>query len=146
MTQVDIDAVLAANAELYQAVEEADFDRISALWIDGPGGESAICVHPGWPPVRGRSAVLRSWAVIMANTPYIQFFLTDVRAEMAGDTAIVTCGENILTAIDADLGGGQVVSTNVFRRTPDGWRLWLHHASPLLRGEEPAEPGGEAEE
>jgi ketosteroid isomerase-like protein len=136
MTQPDVDDVLAANAELYAAIEEGDFDRMAAIWIDGPSAESAICVHPGWLPVRGRSAVLRSWAVIMANTSYVQFFLTDVHAEMAGDTAVVTCGENILTAVDDDLGGGHAVSTNVFRRTPDGWRLWIHHASPVLRDED----------
>jgi hypothetical protein len=22
----------------------------------------------------------------------------------------------------------------VFRRTPSGWRLWVHHASPVLSG------------
>jgi len=137
MTQLDIDEVLAANAELYTAVEEADFDRMAALWVDGPSADSALCVHPGWPPVLGRSAVLRSWAVIMANTTYIQFFLTDVRAEMAAEIAVVTCGESILTAVDDDLGGGQVVATNVFRRTPQGWRLWIHHASPVLRAEDP---------
>ena len=32
----------------------------------------------------------------------------------------------------AGLAGGRAVATNVFRRTPDGWRLWLHHASPVL--------------
>jgi ketosteroid isomerase-like protein len=145
VTQLDADAVLAANAGLYASVEEGDLDRMSALWVDGPDGESATCVHPGCPPVRGRSAVLRSWAMIMANTTYIQFFLTDVRAELSGDTAIVTCAENVLTAVDTELGGGQAVSTNVFRRTPEGWRLWLHHASPVLRDEESAEPEGEAE-
>jgi ketosteroid isomerase-like protein len=29
-------------------------------------------------------------------------------------------------------GGGAAVATNVFVRTPDGWRLWVHHASPVL--------------
>ncbi|WP_143672996.1 nuclear transport factor 2 family protein, partial [Streptomyces sp. b94] len=23
-------------------------------------------------------------------------------------------------------------ATNVFRRTPDGWKLWSHHGSPVL--------------
>ena len=53
-----------------------------------------------------------------------------------GDVAIVTCEENILTDIEdpeGGLGGSQkVLSTNVFRRRQQGWRLWLHHASPVL--------------
>jgi hypothetical protein len=42
--------------------------------------------------------------------------------------------------------GGKAVTTNVFRRTAqggadDGWRLWIHHASPVLSSE-----GAEADE
>lgn len=86
--------------------------------------------------LRGRSRVLRSWSVIMANTNYIQFFLTGVEAVVDADVAVVTCEENILTAV-ADPDGGlsqsaKVVSTNVFRRRDDGWKLWLHHGSPVL--------------
>ena len=72
----------------------------------------------------------------MANTNYIQFFLTGVHAVVDDDVAVVTCEENILTAV-ADPDGAlsesaKVVSTNVFRRRADGWRLWLHHGSPVL--------------
>jgi hypothetical protein len=34
------------------------------------------------------------------------------------------------------LAGGRAVATNVFRRTPSGWRLLVHHASPVLAGGE----------
>lgn len=98
------------------------------------------CVHPGWPVLTGRGEVLRSYALIMANTDYIQFFLTDVHVSVTGDTALVTCTENILSGGPAPDGGeelgplvGQlVVATNTFRRTPAGWKLWSHHASPVL--------------
>ena len=129
----DADAVMAVNAELYAAFEEGDPERMEAVWDDA---EDVSCVHPGWPMLRGRSRVLRSWSVIMANTNYIQFFLTGVHAVVDDDVAIVTCEENILTAV-ADPDGAlsesaKVVSTNVFRRRDDGWRLWLHHGSPVL--------------
>nr|WP_063761283.1 nuclear transport factor 2 family protein [Streptomyces sp. NRRL B-1347] len=108
---------------------------------DETDGAAAIsCVHPGWPVLTGRGEVLRSYALIMANTEYIQFFLTDVRVSVAGDTALVSCTENILSGGPApregdELGplvGQLVVATNVFRRTSDGWKLWSHHASPVL--------------
>ena len=79
--------------------------------------------------------------MIMANTAYIQFVLTDVKAQVVGDVAVVTCAENMLTDMpttaDDDplvpgLAGGKAVATNVFRRTQGGWRLWMHHASPIL--------------
>ena len=135
-TTEDVDAVEAVNQALYSAVEEADLDAMGELWADGSLAESTVCVHPGWPPVVGRGPVLRSWALVMAGTPYVQFFLTDVRTEVLGDVGIVTCAENILTEVDpADgggLSGGRVVATNIFRRTPLGWRVWVHHASPVL--------------
>lgn len=145
----DKEALEIANAELYAAVENADLDRMEALWADGELGEDAVCIHPGWRMVTGRGAILRSWALIMANTTYIQFFLTDVRVRLEGDTGIVSCAESILTAAEegesADFAaGGSMVSTNVFRRMDSGWRLWLHHASPVLApgGDETAESGG----
>ncbi|MER7346489.1 nuclear transport factor 2 family protein [Streptomyces aurantiacus] len=106
----------------------------------GSDGPAISCVHPGWPVLTGRGEVLRSYALIMANTEYIQFFLTDLKVSVAGDTALVTCTENILSGGPApqdseELGplvGQLVVATNVFRRTPDGWKLWSHHASPVL--------------
>jgi ketosteroid isomerase-like protein len=129
----DIDAVTAANAELYAAFEEGDIDRMEAVWDNE---DDVLCVHPGWPLLRGRARVLRSWSVIMANTSYIQFFLTGIEATVEGDLAIVTCEENILTGVADETGGlsesARVVSTNVFRRRGDHWRLWLHHGSPVL--------------
>jgi|RhiMetdeSRZDD1v2_1073273.scaffolds.fasta_scaffold79365_3 ketosteroid isomerase-like protein len=126
------------NGELYAAIEAGDLDRMGRVWLDHPHQQDPVCVHPGWPPIQGRDQILRSWAAIMANTSYIQFFLTDVEVSIAGDVAVVTCAENILTAVgdteteSSALAGGHVVATNVFRRTPRGWRLWVHHASPVL--------------
>lgn len=134
----DIAAVEQANTAFYEAMERGDLDELSGLWL--PGENLTIsCVHPGWPVLSGRGEVLRSYALIMANTEYIQFFLTDVGISMTGDTALVTCTENILSGGPAEDGGelgplvGQlVVATNVFRRTEDGWKLWSHHGSPVL--------------
>jgi len=122
--------VEAANAALYAAFETADVDAMQDVWDDVDPG-ALVCVHPGWPMLRGRSAVLRSWSAVMAGTEYIQFFLTDVHVTVMGDSAVVTCTENVLTS--ADVGeNASVVATNVFVRRPDGWRLQVHHGSPVL--------------
>ncbi|MEU6340036.1 nuclear transport factor 2 family protein [Streptomyces sp. NPDC046977] len=139
-----------ANQAFYDAVERSDLDALEELVLTGPLAETVSVVHPGWPVLRGRREVMRSYALIMANTDYIQFFLTDVEVAVDGDTALVTCTENILTGGPAeeegDMGslvGGLVVATNVFRRTPEGWRLWVHHGSPVMAGagEDDAEDG-----
>ncbi|GAA1413540.1 nuclear transport factor 2 family protein [Kitasatospora putterlickiae] len=138
----DREAVLAANRALYEALETGDLAAVEDAWLgageaDDKGG--VVCVHPGWPVLRGRAQVTRSYMLIMANTEYIQFILTDEEAEVHGDVALVTCTENILSGGEAEqegelgpLVGGKVVSTNLFRRTPTGWKLWSHHGSPVL--------------
>jgi hypothetical protein len=72
----------------------------------------------------------------MANTPYIQFVLTDVHCAVQGDQAVVTCGENMITADEESelgfLAAGPVVATNIFVRVEGKWRLLLHHGSPVL--------------
>ncbi len=144
MTDVHAE-VEEVNAAFYTAFETADLDGMRDLWLDDP---ETLCVHPGAMPVRGTPAISRSWALIMANTPYIQFFLTDVEVsvlsgagsgELGGrDVASVTCTENVLTADEQtepdSFGGAKAVATNIFVRTPEGWRLWIHHASPVLSG------------
>lgn len=105
----DVEQVEATNAAFYEALEQGDFEEVASLWLTpadlgvdetyhDPADTGVIsCVHPGWPVLTGRGEVLRSYALIMANTDYIQFFLTDVHVSVTGDTAVVTCTENILS-------------------------------------------------
>lgn len=150
------DEVERVNQAFYDAVETGDLDALEGVLLDGEFAESVCVVHPGWPVLRGRSQVLRSYALIMANTDYMQFFLTEVEVTVAGETALVTCSENILSGGPAEpdgsageLVGGLVVATNVFRRTPSGWRMWSHHGSPVLSegaGDESEEPSDGADD
>ena len=52
--------MLRANQLLYDAFETGDIDLMNALWLDGPDAATVTCVHPGWAPLHGRDAVLRS--------------------------------------------------------------------------------------
>jgi ketosteroid isomerase-like protein len=128
----DAVAIEAANLAMYQAFEHADVDGMAAVW-DDVEPQALVCVHPGWPMLRGRDHVLRSWSAVMAGTDYIQFFLTDVAITVSGDTAVVTCTENVLTEVtESGQGNGTVVATNILVRRPGGWRVQVHHGSPVL--------------
>jgi uncharacterized protein (TIGR02246 family) len=127
----EVQAVEAANTAMYEAFESADVDRMARVW-DEADPSAVVCVHPGWPMLRGRDHVLRSWSAVMAGTDYIQFFLTDVQVSVLGDTAVVTCTENVLTEVSESGQSGQVVATNVLVRREDGWRMQVHHGSPVL--------------
>ena len=124
--------VEAANAAMYEAFETADVDRMARLW-DDVEPDALVCVHPGWPMLRGREQVLRSWSAVMAGTDYIQFFLTDVHVTVTGGTAVITCTENVLTELtEQGATNAAVVATNVLVRRPVGWRVRVHHGSPVL--------------
>jgi ketosteroid isomerase-like protein len=134
VTTADILEVEAANERLYAAFEAADLDTMKELWIDGPLASVARCVHPGSEAIVGRESVLRSWALLMANTEYLQFIVTETDTVVEGDLAVVTCTENVLSSggDDRPLGAGRALTTNAFLRVEGAWRIWLHHASPVL--------------
>ena len=127
------DMVRAANEAFYSALETGDLDLMRSLWVRDEG---ALCVHPAAAPIHGSEAVLRSWALIMANTAYIQFFLTDVRVDFRGDCALVTCTENILTGDERlgpeRFGGATAGAVNLFVRSGAQWLLWSHVAVPVV--------------
>ena len=136
------DVVLTANTAFYNAFEAGDLDLMAAVWLPEP---DPVCIHPGNAAISGYAEMMRAWAMIFANTPYIQFFLTDVQVRVDEDVAYVTCTENVLSsgegAPEEGFAGGKALATNVFRRTSTGWRLWIHHASPVL-----SSSGGRQEE
>ncbi|GAA4511928.1 MULTISPECIES: nuclear transport factor 2 family protein [Nonomuraea] len=146
---VDTAAIETINQEFYTAIEDADLDRMTEIWAEDGVDGKVSCVHPGWTLLAGRSEVLRSWALIMANTTYIQFVLTDVNTTvLRDDVAVLTCVENILTAGEegeSSFAAGKVVASNVYIRTPQGWRLWMHHGSPVLQSDDDEEEEGELE-
>ncbi|GAA2373915.1 nuclear transport factor 2 family protein [Nonomuraea africana] len=139
---VDTAAIETINQSFYTAIEDADLDKMTEIWAEDTADGQVTCVHPGWSMLAGRGEVLRSWALIMANTTYIQFVLTDVRTTVLGDLAVLTCVENILTAGEegeASFAAGKVVASNVYVRSGQGWRLWMHHGSPVLQSDDDEE-------
>ena len=139
------DDVAAANRAFYAAFEARDLDAMADVW---ERTERATVTHPGWPTLRGWPRVATSWEAIFQATPYIQFFLTDERIDVVGDTAWVTLNENILQGsgeVAAGLHDATVAATNVFVHDERGWQLVVHHGSPVHRpmGDDNAEADDE---
>jgi ketosteroid isomerase-like protein len=139
-TTTDVADVLAVHAAFYAAFEARDLDAMAELW---ERSERAAVVHPGWPLLRGWPKVLTSWEAIFRNTPYIQFVLTGDEVAVVGDVAWVTLDENILQATGSpdggaadtqEFSGARVAAVNVFVRVGEGWRMVLHHGSPVNAG------------
>lgn len=117
--------LLAANEELYRAFESGDLERMSRVWA---ADDRAVCVHPGWPMLRGWDAVRDSWERILGNSAGIQFELVDVQAFTRGDVGWVILTELVRSSA-GDPSPTSVAATNLFVREDGRCKLVDHHAS-----------------
>ena len=128
------DAALA----FYQAFEARDVDAMMAAWAED---EDIVCVHPGGPRLVGYDAVRAGWEQLFASDTKLSFKLDEI-------VVIETVGLALQSAIEHVSVGeepkprGAAIATNVFLRTPSGWRLVVHHASaaPAVAVVTPAGP------
>lgn len=113
------EAVLFANEAFYRAFADRDAEAMDEIWSRTA---PVACVHPGWGPLYGREAVMRSWFAIIRNaeSPAIRFH--DARAVVHGDSACVLCFEEI--------DENWLVATNAFVREGSLWKMVHHHSGP----------------
>jgi ketosteroid isomerase-like protein len=120
-------ALREANDSFYRALETLDLPAMEALWSHE---DWVRCIHPGQEVIVGWPEIRRSWEQIFASTRWIRVTTTAVAVQLLGPVALVACSENITAANESDVGLAVAQATNLFQRTPDGWRLVVHHASP----------------
>ncbi|WP_028310812.1 YybH family protein [Derxia gummosa] len=116
----------AAEQSWYDALERADLAAAMACWSDE---DDIVCIHPNGPRLIGIDPIRQSYEEILSQGPL---------------TARVTrrhVQQNMLVAVHSVIEEmpvlhprtGQplrVFATNIYFKTPSGWRLVLHHASP----------------
>ena len=112
-------AILAANAAYYRAFAAADFAAMSRIWAD----DNVSCIHPGWPVLIGRQAILESYREILRNP-------NQERIEPRNETVMVAGGEARVFCVEF-VGGAALAATNLFRRIEGAWRMSHHQASPI---------------
>ena len=113
-------AVLAANDAYYDAFAAKDFAAMSNVWAE----DDISCIHPGWPALVGRQAVLGSYRDILRNPRQETVACRNAHALIDNDNARVLCAEIV--------GDAMLAATNWFRRIDGAWRLVHHQASPVI--------------
>jgi ketosteroid isomerase-like protein len=116
------DAALA----FYQAFEARDVDAMMATWAED---EEIVCVHPGGARLVGYDAVRTGWEQLFAGDERLSFRLDQVVMIETVGLALQSAIEQIKVGKDGSQRG-MAVCSNVFLRTPSGWRMVMHHASP----------------
>ena len=114
------------EAAFYEALRASDLDRLMACWADE---DDIVCVHPGGGRLLGAGAIRSAFEALFANgsvrvQPERVFRVDSLSAAV----------HSVLERVDVHTSEGPrsayVVATNVYHRTPQGWRLVAHHASP----------------
>jgi ketosteroid isomerase-like protein len=124
-----------AEAQFYEALRDADLDKLMAVWSDE---DEIVCVHPGGPRLVGPRAIRASFETLFGNG-HIDARPQQVKRVQLPDAAM----HNLVERFDLRTAEGPrtayVLATNVYHKTALGWRLVAHHASPGTDGGELAE-------
>jgi len=115
------DAALA----FYQAFEAKDVDAMMAAWAED---EDIVCVHPGAPRLVGYEAVRIGWEQLFAGETKLSFRLDEIVVIETVGLAMQSAVEHVTVGNDPKARGA-AIATNVYLRTPLGWRIVVHHAS-----------------
>jgi ketosteroid isomerase-like protein len=114
----------AAEVEsaFYEALNRADVEALMALWADD---EEIVCIHPGGPRLHGHAAIQASWEAILERGGL------QIRPSQLHET------HNLMSSVHTVVEGvtstgnepAHLLATNVYIKTPQGWRIVLHHVS-----------------
>jgi len=115
----------AENA-FYEALERADLEAMMAVWSED---EEIVCVHPGGQRLAGQEQVREAWRQIFAGGQNMRVQVTQQVVASGMMVAVHSVHENI-TVAGEQRARPPMVATNVYLRTPAGWRMAAHHASP----------------
>jgi uncharacterized protein (TIGR02246 family) len=124
----------AENA-FYEALERADLEAMMAVWSED---EEIVCVHPNGQRLAGQAQVREVWRQMFAGGPSLRVQIGQ-QVVVAGVMLAVHSVHESITVAGEQRPRPPMVATNVYLRTPAGWRMIVHHASPAP-GEAAADP------
>jgi uncharacterized protein (TIGR02246 family) len=125
------------EAQFYEALQRGDIERLMAVWADD---DEVVCVHPGGPRTIGLAAIRASFEAIFANGS-IPVVIEHVRRLHALSCAVHHLAERVAVVTDEGARSAWALTTNVYIKTTQGWRMAAHHASPGTLDEPPPTVG-----
>lgn len=126
----------ATENAFYEAIAGADIDALMTLWADE---EEIVCIHPGAPRLVGHAAVRASWEAIFERGG-VHIHPAQRHVVMSSMSVVHNIIEEIRQSQNGDRQTPErhVLATNIYLKTPKGWRIAVHHAS-IAPGIAPAE-------
>ncbi|HTD03481.1 YybH family protein [Undibacterium sp.] len=112
------------EAAFYDALSRADLEGLMALWAED---EEIVCIHPGAPRLIGHAAIRASWeAIFERGSVHIR------PVQLHATHNMLSSVHSIIEEVDSGSDAAQdvhILATNVYVKTPHGWRIATHHAS-----------------
>ena len=122
-----------AEVAFYEALEAADAEAMMEVWAED---EEIVCIHPGGPRLSGFVDVRASWVEIFAGGRRLEVQVSHQVVLGGMMLAVHSVRENI--SVKGETRSSMpVAATNAYLRTGNGWRMILHHASPVPQGAAP---------
>lgn len=110
----------------YEALNNADLEQLMACWAEE---DEVVCIHPGGQRLIGQGAIRSAFEALFANGS-IQARPERVRKIDALASAVHHLTERVAVMGPQGEQVAWVTATNVYHKTPQGWRMVAHHASP----------------
>lgn len=123
----------AAEAAFYAAFEARSLDAMMAVWSEA---EHVACLHPLAAPLNGRAAVAAGWKSLFEAAGQFRVHV-ELAHEIREVDHVIRVVREYLTIGKETTPRPPILATNVYRREGEGWRMVLHHASPLQVGGPP---------
>ena len=117
-----------AETAFYEAFERADLAGMMTVWAEE---DDIVCIHPQGPRLLGFEAVRESWVQIFSGgTSRLKMRTVEAR-KFDGQSVAVHAVVEVLSVPGQQGPTQSVCATNVYELTDHGWRMVVHHASPL---------------
>ena len=116
-----------AETAFYDAFERANLAAMMAVWAES---DDVVCVHPHGPRLVGFEAVRESWVQIFSGGSQLRVRTVDVK-KYDGQNVAVRSVVEVLAAPGGQGTPQSVLATNVYELGDGGWRMVVHHATPV---------------
>jgi ketosteroid isomerase-like protein len=116
-----------AEAAFYDALARSDLDKMMSVWAED---DEVVCIHPGGPRLVGLSPIREIWRQMMVNGARLGIEISE--AVVTGNTMMAV--HSVFEQISIDQARRRsplIAATNVYRYGAEGWRMVMHHASPV---------------
>ncbi len=123
---VDSGSADDTESAFYEALQNGDIEKLMACWADE---DDIVCIHPGGARLLGAGAIRATFDAMFANGS-IQARPEKIHTIESLGSSVHSVLERIEVLTDSGPRHAYVIATNVYQKTPLGWRMVAHHASP----------------